>query len=280
MEPGADLMLLHPDGSEERLVEGGTGSVTDPFVSFDGEWVYYSLIRDLRGLGSWSLPKGGADIYKIHLKTRRIVRLTNQRFSPNTGAIARSSRPLAPRSAKMYFDYGVFNTGPCPLPGGRIMFTSNRDGFRPANGYPLVTLQLFTMDDRDEDIADDADPPNLEKIGHLNLGGALHPVPLKDGRVMFSSLESQGIRADILWGIWTIHPDCRTRNSSSGNTTTRTTVDLAHLSSCPPPRNRVIPPLDQRIPEILAIHPGAMVVSVMAKGNGIECHSCPGIRSA
>jgi hypothetical protein len=207
MEPGADLMLLHPDGSEERLVEGGTGSVTDPFVSFDGEWVYYSLIRDLRGLGSWSLPKGGADIYKIHLKTRRIVRLTNQRFSPNTGAIARSSRPLAPRSAKMYFDYGVFNTGPCPLPGGRIMFTSNRDGFRPANGYPLVTLQLFTMDDRDEDIADDADPPNLEKIGHLNLGGALHPVPLKDGRVMFSSLESQGIRADILWGIWTIHPD-------------------------------------------------------------------------
>src|ERR1700747_1068631 len=28
-----DLMLLHPDGSEERLVAGGKGSVTDPFVS-------------------------------------------------------------------------------------------------------------------------------------------------------------------------------------------------------------------------------------------------------
>ena len=25
MEPGADLMLLHPDGSEELLVEGGAG---------------------------------------------------------------------------------------------------------------------------------------------------------------------------------------------------------------------------------------------------------------
>src|SRR5262245_30911561 len=32
MEPGADLMLLHPDGSEELLVKGGDGSVTDPSV--------------------------------------------------------------------------------------------------------------------------------------------------------------------------------------------------------------------------------------------------------
>src|SRR5262245_33281741 len=47
MNPGADLMLLHPDGSEELLVAGGKGSVTDPFVSFDGEWVYYSLFHDL-----------------------------------------------------------------------------------------------------------------------------------------------------------------------------------------------------------------------------------------
>jgi hypothetical protein len=32
MEPGADLMLLHPDGSEELLVAGGKGSITDPVV--------------------------------------------------------------------------------------------------------------------------------------------------------------------------------------------------------------------------------------------------------
>jgi hypothetical protein len=32
-------------------------------------------------------------------------------------------------------------------------------------------------------------------------------VVLKDGRIMFSTLESQGIRSDISWGIWTIHPD-------------------------------------------------------------------------
>ena len=97
--------------------------------------------------------------------------------------------------------------GPCPLPGGRVAFTSNRDGFRPTKGYPAVALQLFVMDDRDTSLGDADDPPNLEKIGHLNLAGALHPVVLTDGRIMYSSLESQGIRSDILWGVWTIHPD-------------------------------------------------------------------------
>ncbi|MEK7284705.1 MAG: M20/M25/M40 family metallo-hydrolase, partial [Chloroflexota bacterium] len=44
-------------------------------------------------------------------------------------------------------------------------------------------------------------------LGHLNIAGALHPAVLKDGRVLFSSLESQGLRSSILWGIWSIHPD-------------------------------------------------------------------------
>src|SRR5262249_4842671 len=40
-----------------------------------------------------------------------------------------------------------------------------------------------------------------------NIGMALHPVVLKDGRVIFSSLESQGLRSNILWGLWIINPD-------------------------------------------------------------------------
>ncbi len=48
MEPGADLMLLHPDGKEELLAAGGEGSITDPVVSFDGQWVYYSHLYDLQ----------------------------------------------------------------------------------------------------------------------------------------------------------------------------------------------------------------------------------------
>lgn len=207
MEPGADLMLLHPDGSEELLVDGGDGSVTDPVVSFDGQWVYYSYLYDLRNRSPWNPPKAGADIFKIHLKTRKIVRLTNQQFSPNTGAADWSSNYRSGEKDRTHFDYGVFNMGPHPLPGGRVAFTSNRDGFRPAQGYPAIALQLFTMDDFDESLSETATPRNLEKIGHLNISGALHPVILKDGRLMYSTLESQGIRGRILWGIWTINPD-------------------------------------------------------------------------
>jgi hypothetical protein len=209
MEPGADLMLLHPDGSEEQLVAGGKGSITDPVVSFDGQWVYYVHLHNLEKANQWSPPREGADIYKIHLKSRKIVRLTNQQFTPNTGAgdWTADFRPAKDEHRKNSLDYGVFNMGPYPLPGGRIVFTSNRDGFRPAKGYPAVALQLFVMDDRNESLADNETPTNLEKIGHLNISGALHPVVLRDGRIMYSTLESQGVRGDILWGIWTIHPD-------------------------------------------------------------------------
>ena len=68
---------------------------------------------------------------------------------------------------------------PCPLPGGRVAFVSNRDGLR-APRLAGGTLQLFVMDD---------DGANVEKIGYLNVGQALHPVVLKDGRIIFSSLE-------------------------------------------------------------------------------------------
>jgi hypothetical protein len=207
LEAGADLMLLHPDGKEELLVAGGTGSITDPMVSFDGQWVYYVHIRNLVKHSQWSPPKEGADIYKIHVPSRKVVRLTNQKFSPNTGAANWSKDYRTPEPGKSHIETGVFNMGPCPLPGGRIVFTSNRDGFRPARGYPAVCLQLFVMDDRDTDIGDDETPTNLDKIGPMNLAGALHPVVLADGRIMYSTLESQGIRSDILWGIWTINPD-------------------------------------------------------------------------
>src|SRR3954463_14258594 len=65
LEPGADLMLLKPDGKEEVLVEGGDGAVTDPVVSFDGESVYYTLIHTLKGANAYQPPLQGADVYKI-----------------------------------------------------------------------------------------------------------------------------------------------------------------------------------------------------------------------
>src|SRR5262249_13139301 len=37
LRAATDLMLLHPDGKEEVLVEGGKGAVADPYVSFDAQ---------------------------------------------------------------------------------------------------------------------------------------------------------------------------------------------------------------------------------------------------
>jgi hypothetical protein len=187
MEPGADLMLLHPDGAEEVLVPvKAEESIADPFVSFDGKWVFYAKMHDAVG-------HKGSDIYKIHVPTRKIVQLTRQVFTPNTGATDWSKTPLPA--------WGVYNLGPCPVPGGKLVFVSDRNAFKATNpGYApsALALQLFLMDD---------DGGNVECIGHLNLGMALHPVILKDGRIMFSSLESQSLRSHHLWGLWSIHPD-------------------------------------------------------------------------
>src|SRR5215475_10363067 len=132
VDAGGDLMLLHPDGKEEVLVEGGKGSVTDPFVSFDGQWVYYSLFEDLKdrkGHGG-----SAADVYKIHVKTRKVVRLTHGEFTPNTGAADWAKDYRTPERGKTTQPYPVCNLGPCPLPGGKVIFTSNRNGFEMPRG--------------------------------------------------------------------------------------------------------------------------------------------------
>jgi hypothetical protein len=199
LEPGADLMLLHPDGSEELLVAAGEqGAITDPVVSFDGQSVFYTQIHTLEHSNASSPPRKGADIFKLNLKTREKVQLTRQQFTPNTGAAEWGDDYLQRAEGKNGFPYGVLNFGAYPLPGGKLVFVSNRNGFVPARGYPRICLQLFVMND---------DGTNIEQIGYLNLAGALHPVTLRDGRIMFSSLESQGHRNSILWGVWQIRPD-------------------------------------------------------------------------
>jgi hypothetical protein len=197
-EPGSDLMLLHPDGSEDVLVAAGEQhAITAPVVSFDGQSVYYARIDFVSPMSSDLRVSHSSDIFRIDVKTRRVEQLTHQEFTPNTGV----ADPALPAP-------GVYNLDPCPLPGGRVVFTSSRNGFVSTKdyrawaskpGYPgSSALQLFVMDDHGG---------NVEEIGYLNINGALNPTILKDGRVMFSSFESQGLHDVRVWGIWTIHPD-------------------------------------------------------------------------
>lgn len=209
IEPGTDMMLLHPNGTEEVLVPGGNGAVTDAVLSFDAQWVFYAKFPDVRpeALNSQrsDLPRQGADIYKMNLATRQEIRLTFQEWEPNTGAGNWADHPNGTGASndQNYLGYGILNLGPCPLPGGRVMFTSNRKGYMPNKSFTQVALQLYVMDE---------DGSNMEPVGFLNLGSALHPTILTDGRVMFSSYEAQGLRDRRVWGLWSIWPDGRNWN--------------------------------------------------------------------
>lgn len=205
IDPGADLMLLHPDGTEEVLFGGGHGSVTDPYLSFDARWVYFSYFHDVRpsqlNTQRADLPYRGADIFRLNLQTRQVQQLTHGGFSPNTGAGHwDASNPVDPPVSYNRLGYGILNLGPCPLPGGRIAFTSNRHGFEPTKSFTAPNLQVFVMDE---------DGRNVTPIAPMTLGSALHPTILRDGRLMFSSYESQGLRDSRVWGIWAIDPDGR-----------------------------------------------------------------------
>lgn len=201
--PGSDLMLLKADGTEEVLVDAGLGAVTDPFVSFDAKWVYYSYFPDLTkeniNRQQNNLSRLGADIYKINIESKKIVRLTHQEFTPNTGSGNWDvENPVSPSPEYNALGYGIFNLGPAPIAGGKIIFSSSRNGFKPANAYTTLNLQLYVMDQ---------DGQNVQLITPMTLSSALHPTPLADGRVVFSTYESQGLRDLRLWGLWAIHPD-------------------------------------------------------------------------
>jgi hypothetical protein len=206
-EPGSHLMLLHPDGSEELLFDAGHGAVLDPVPSLDGKSVYFSWIPDVRrealNYQRGDAPRGGADIYRIHVATREVVRLTHQEWNPATGSVKWSANPVQEdrsQPGSYHLGYGIFNLGACPLPGGRVMFVSSRDGYLPHKSFTFPNLRLYVMDE---------DGNNVEAVGHMNLGSALHPTLLQDGRVVFSTYESQGLRDDRVWSLWTMQPDGR-----------------------------------------------------------------------
>ncbi|MBI2432670.1 MAG: hypothetical protein HYV26_07360, partial [Candidatus Hydrogenedentes bacterium] len=205
IQPGCLLILLYPDGRDEVLLDPGDGAVTDPFVSFDGEWVYYALFHDVRpevlNYQRGYLSEAGADIFRIHIPTRRIEQLTFGEFTPNTGAGRwDESNPVDPPEGYNRLGYGIVNMAPCPLAGGQVAFVSNRNGFMPTKSFTNPCLQLFVMDE---------DGRNVTPIAPMTIGSALHPTPLVDGRIAFSSYESQGLRDERNWGIWAIWPDGR-----------------------------------------------------------------------
>jgi hypothetical protein len=211
-EAGSDLVILWPDGREEVLVDaGGKGMVLDPAPSLDGQWVYYAFVPDQTNVhpSFYGAARLGADIYKIHVATRQVVRLTHQEWTPALGVAAWAGEaagypePLGTRArpGESTLGYGIYNTGPCEVPGGRVIFTSSRNGYlSPKVDGSFPNFQLYAMD---------TDGQNVEQVGYLNIGSALHPTLLTSGHIMWSSWESQGLRDSRLWGLWYSLPDGR-----------------------------------------------------------------------
>ncbi len=200
LDPGADLMLLHPDGREEllvarrRWVDRRSGRVVRRPV---GLLFAHSRSVESRPGTIWAKQEPTS--------TRFVCRREKSPGSPTKPSRRISARPKPGRAisaatgkpGETYFGYGVYNMGPCPLPGGRLMFVSNRNGFRPPK-HDGVTMQLFVMDE---------DGKNLEQIGYLNIGMALHPTVLRMGGSFSARSNRKGLRNSILWGLWSIHPD-------------------------------------------------------------------------
>lgn len=194
VEPGTDLVLLQPDGAELLLVDAGDkGAAFDPYPEFDGTHLLYAFCPDVTKTVRGN-PVAGIDIYRMDITTGQTERLTNgDDWEMNSSAVEDAFR-----NSRSYFR--AANMGPCPLPGGKICFTSTRSGYL-TNGFDHgLAHQLYVMD---------VDGRNVEKIGHLNLGSALHPFVLTDGKILFSSAEGGGWRDGKQWGLWTIHPDGR-----------------------------------------------------------------------
>ena len=200
LTPGTDLIYRRTDGFEEVLINTeGKGCVLDPAPTNDGKSILFSWIKDLtqRDQQRWNMPIGGADIYKLNLETREITQLTFQEFEPNQPDIF-SKNPVIPEPGKYRLGYGIINSSPRELGDGRIVFTSNRYGYIAPKNFTFPSLQMFIMDGNGK---------SVECVTPMSINSVLHPVPLNDGSIMFSSYESQGRRDIRNWATWVINPD-------------------------------------------------------------------------
>jgi len=198
----ADLILLHPDGTEDVIIDCTECSVMDPFISYNGEWVYYSLIEE-------ATKKSASSIYKVNLtkKPFKPIRLTFNDGFKNDWYKANSSSESNLENYRKIRDMA-----PVPLADGRLLFTSNRAGLVALNpGTDAVITgsvqQIYVMDDHNGE-ATSASLSNIEKLEYGNLHMVQHPFQLKDGRILFSSWHDVGHKFKYaMTSLFTVHPD-------------------------------------------------------------------------
>ncbi len=208
IEIGADLMLLHPDGSQEALVdcrgpdEDQTAgqlncSIQDPVISFDGRWVYYSKYVDMHPGVDWKRETAHAFLFKLQLDVpasdRRELQLTELGDGFATDSLHGNGADDAVGS------FGIRDLGATPLPDGRVLFVSNREAivsFHQGTSGSLegvdnsLVMQMYSIEDHD------GTTPNrdLLELGFSHLHQIQHPTLMQDGRVIFTNWDDVGLR--------------------------------------------------------------------------------------
>ena len=173
---GTQLILLHPDGSEETLLDPGpNGACADPVVSYDGQSILFTLFTDPQDINTQrKLSRSPSHIMRIDLQTRQLTQLS---FGSEV-AWQDSSHQIDPR-------YASFDVAPTPLPDGRILFLSSRDGTMDVHSR-FPAMRFYRMD---------SDGSNVEATENFTLGSCQHPFILKDGRIVWTHFHPAGRRA-------------------------------------------------------------------------------------
>jgi hypothetical protein len=201
--PGADLMLLRPDGSEVVLVDCDACSVMDPAISYDGTTVYYSLIEEAtRASSSW--------LYKIDLSKGSPYTPVRLTFDNGFDSHLYAGNSASDHHQGSY--RGIRDMAPYPLADGRLVFTSNRaslTAFRMGTDAIVKssTQQLYVMDDHEGNL-DTPEKSNMHLLEHGNLHHVQHPMQLKDGRILFSTWQDVATKFTYaMTSLFTVHPD-------------------------------------------------------------------------
>lgn len=213
IHPGADLVLLKPNGTTEDIVDcDNTCSVMDPYISYDGTTVYYSKMVGLySGTNVPSLANRSAAgyLYKVVL-TGGAPYTEVQLTFPESFA---SSKYAGNTEADDDLDTltNIRDMTPIPLSDGRLLFTSNRSAhihFDSFNHFERhVSQHMFTMDDHDG-TKNTSELANIRQIDFSNMNMVQHPMQLKDGRILFSTWQNFATKDSYaMTELFTMYPD-------------------------------------------------------------------------
>lgn len=173
---GTDLVLIHPNGTEEVLVAAGpNGACVDPVVTYDGRAVLFAKFDDPQNINvQRGLSWNPSHIFRVDLATRQVTQLT----SGSQVAWQDSAHQIDPLYAK-------FDVAPLELPDGRILFLSNRDGTMDAESR-FPAMKFWRMDRNGR---------NVEPMENFTQGSCQHPFILRDGRVVWTHRHDTGRRS-------------------------------------------------------------------------------------